>query len=157
MFITIFTVFLIRKGGFTALLQMLQFQLNMADTGLELWCLKKTAKLPEGLCLKNISPPFQNNIYFIHFTHNTLQIINSLFSLQHCYIIDTNKRCSVISIFLVCNTQWTEESPIKVPCMVPWHGPFHVSLNTEESTVHIFWPVYEKLYKTVFRRLGICA
>ena len=41
--------------------------------------------------------------------------------------------------------------------MVPWQGPFHVSLNAEESTVHIFWPVYEKLYKAVFGRLGKCA
>ena len=38
--------------------------------------------------------------------------------------------------------------------MVPWQGPFRVSLNAEESTVHIFWPVYEKLYKAVFGRLA---
>ena len=31
-----------------------------------------------------------------------------------------------------------------------------MSLNAEESTVHIFWPVYEKLYKAVFGRLGVC-
>ena len=37
--------------------------------------------------------------------------------------------------------------------MIPWQGPFHVSLNAEESTIQVFWPVFEKLYKALFGRL----
>ncbi|XP_068690715.1 uncharacterized protein [Montipora foliosa] len=35
------------------------------------------------------------------------------------------------------------ESPI--PSLIPWQGPFHVSLNAEESTVLLFRPLFEKL------------
>ena len=31
--------------------------------------------------------------------------------------------------------------------MIPRQGPFHASLNAEESTIQVFWPVFEKLYK----------
>ena len=42
------------------------------------------------------------------------------------------------------------ESPI--PSLIPWQGPFHVSLNGEESTVLLFRPLFEKLYKALFGR-----
>ena len=41
----------------------------------------------------------------------------------------------------------------KPPLMIPWQGPFHVSLNAEESTIQVFWPVFENLYKALFGRL----
>ena len=49
--------------------------------------------------------------------------------------------------------QWTNGAQRNTPLMIPWQGPFHVSLNTEESTVQVFWPVFEKLYKALFGRL----
>lgn len=39
-----------------------------------------------------------------------------------------------------------------VPSLIPWQGPFHVSLNAEESTVLLFRPLFEKLYKKLFGR-----
>ena len=50
--------------------------------------------------------------------------------------------------------QWPNgSSQRKTPLMIPWQGPFHVSLNAEESTIQVFWPVFEKLYKALFGRL----
>ena len=34
--------------------------------------------------------------------------------------------------------------------IIPWQGPFHVTLNIDESTVMLFWPVFEYIYKGVF-------
>ena len=39
-----------------------------------------------------------------------------------------------------------------VPSFIPWQGPFHVALNAEESTVLLFRPVFEQLYKKLFGR-----
>lgn len=42
------------------------------------------------------------------------------------------------------------EPASSVSSFIPWQGPFHVSLNVEESTVLLFRPVFEKLYKKLF-------
>ncbi|XP_067038680.1 uncharacterized protein [Acropora muricata] len=42
------------------------------------------------------------------------------------------------------------EPASSVPSFIPWQGPFHISLNVEESTVLLFRPVFEKLYKKLF-------
>lgn len=51
-----------------------------------------------------------------------------------------------------CLGQWDplREPASSVPSLIPWQGPFHVSLNVEESTVLLFRPVFEKLYKKLF-------
>ena len=47
--------------------------------------------------------------------------------------------------------QWTDESAVTVPAIIPWQGPFHVALNVEDSTVLMFWLLFfSKLYKAVF-------
>ncbi|KAJ7394569.1 hypothetical protein OS493_000385 [Desmophyllum pertusum] len=47
--------------------------------------------------------------------------------------------------------------PVKQPTssassLIIWQGPFHVSLNAQESMVLLFRPVFEKLYKKLFGR-----
>ena len=63
---------------------------------------------------------------------------------------------SIQFIFFLLSMQWSNEAPRKKPLMIPWQGPFHISLNMEESTVQVFWPVFEKLYKALFGRLVKC-
>ncbi|KAJ7384111.1 hypothetical protein OS493_023435 [Desmophyllum pertusum] len=50
--------------------------------------------------------------------------------------------------------EWDAEadpaSPI--PSLIPWQGPFHVSLNAAESTVLLFRPFFELFYKAIFGR-----
>lgn len=58
-----------------------------------------------------------------------------------------------LPFFFLWNLQWSNEDQRNTPLMIPWQGPFHVSLNTEESTVQVFWPFFEKLYKALFGRL----
>ena len=50
------------------------------------------------------------------------------------------------------NGQWDplREPASSVPSLIPWQGPFHISLNVEESTVLLFRPVFVKLYKKLF-------
>lgn len=39
--------------------------------------------------------------------------------------------------------------PIHVPSIIPWQGPFHISLNIQETTVSLFRPFFENLYKVL--------
>ncbi|KAJ7323114.1 hypothetical protein OS493_032400 [Desmophyllum pertusum] len=39
-----------------------------------------------------------------------------------------------------------------IPSLIPWQGPFHVSLNAAESTVLLFRPFFELFYKAIFGR-----
>ena len=55
-----------------------------------------------------------------------------------------------VLFFTQCNPTTDPESPI--PSFIPRQGPFHVSLNAEESTVLLFHPLFEKLYKALFGR-----
>ena len=60
----------------------------------------------------------------------------------------------MIATFFFSHIKW---DPIRdpasvVPSLIPWQGPFHVSLNAEESTVLLFRPLFEKLYKKLFGR-----
>ena len=56
---------------------------------------------------------------------------------------------SIQCIFFLLSMQWSNGAPRKTPLMIPWQGPFHISLNMEESTVQVFWPAlrnYIRLY-----------
>ena len=65
------------------------------------------------------------------------------------FVEDTAQR--VISLFQRVGSPTVDpESP--VPSLIPWQGPFHVSLNEEESTVLLFRSLFEKLYKALFGR-----
>jgi hypothetical protein len=47
--------------------------------------------------------------------------------------------------------QWDPRTdPQHIPCIVPWQGPFHVSLNIQESTVLLYRPFFASLYKYLF-------
>ena len=65
-------------------------------------------------------------------------------------------KSSIQCIFFLLSMQWSNGAPRKTPLMIPWQGPFHISLNMDESTVQVFWPVFEKLYKALFGRLVKC-
>lgn len=56
----------------------------------------------------------------------------------------------ILNFFFTLFQQWTNENPVKLPAIIPWQGPFHVALNAEESTVLLFWPFFEQLYKGIF-------
>ena len=55
-----------------------------------------------------------------------------------------------ISLYWIVGS--TERTASSVSSFIPWQGSFHVSLNVEESTVLLFRPVFEKLYKKLFRQ-----
>lgn len=46
--------------------------------------------------------------------------------------------------------QMSHSDALNMPAIISWQGPFHVALNIEESTVMLFWPFFEYIYKGVF-------
>ena len=71
------------------------------------------------------------------------------------FLCNVNNRVVFGFIFIQWAPMTDPDSP--VPSLIPWQGPFHVSLNADESTVLLFRPFFEKLYKALFGRNKVQA
>ena len=68
-------------------------------------------------------------------------------SFFHCHL---QYRVVITLYYFIGQWDPLREPASSVPSFIPWQGPFHISLNVEESTVLLFRPVFEKLYKKLF-------
>lgn len=93
-------------------------------------------------CFTQPKRQFSKSQYIVH--------VSLFVCLLHCTCTCQKMALCFISVFIQWDPTTDPHSP--VPSLIPWQGPFHVSLNAEESTVLLFRPLFEKLYKALFGR-----